>query len=64
MAAVAPETYAARKAAEERKRYSHAFPDGSDIALCGVLKTGEGMPVSERCPKCLDASRQRSWVAR
>lgn len=59
----APAAYE-RELGPGRPKWSHAYPDGSDVALCGA--TGHHRPSSgdrKRCPACLDAARP-SFIAR
>ena len=46
-------------------RVAHAFPDGSDVALCGALKSGEGQPLrARRCARCLREARRKHFLGR
>lgn len=45
-------------------RLAHAYPEGSEIALCG--STGERKPHAGnalKCPSCVQRA-QHSWIAR
>jgi hypothetical protein len=46
-------------------RHSHAYPEGSNVALCGHTHGPDPQPgVSPKCPTCVRESQRRSWVAR
>jgi hypothetical protein len=48
-----------------RRRYSHAVPEGSNVALCGTVPTGNpSRGDTPRCPDCEALAQQRSWVGR
>lgn len=43
----------------------HAYPDNSDIALCGARKTKDSQPTSgHRCTDCLIEAGRRNWRTR
>jgi hypothetical protein len=48
----------------DKPRLSHAVPEGSNVALCGIVPTGNpSKGDSRRCPECERAARM-GWIAR
>jgi hypothetical protein len=46
-------------------RLLHAFPDDSNVALCGVRHTGGPVLINGKpCPRCRDEAGRRFWGAR
>ena len=49
------------------KRYAHAFPEGSLVALCGRLRPRNVRPyvgTLRRCPICEAEAQRKSFVGR
>lgn len=46
-------------------RLLHAYPTGSDVALCGVRQSQHHSAfATERCPTCEQEAGRKNWVQR
>lgn len=46
-------------------RHSHAYPDGSNVALCGHTHGPDPTPgTSPKCPVCTREANRRNWTGR